>query len=33
MTLNIIQDNRELGRFMVRVGGNTIAAGMVTEIL
>jgi len=27
------KDNRELGRFMVREGGNTIAAGMVTEIL
>jgi len=31
--LELYKDNRELGRFMVRTGGHTIAAGMVTEIL
>jgi elongation factor 1 alpha-like protein len=31
--LETYKDNRELGRFMMRVGGNTIAAGMVTQIL
>jgi len=31
--LETYKDNRELGRFMMRVSGNTIAAGMVTDIL
>jgi len=31
--LETYKDNRELGRFMLRVGGNTIAAGLVTQIL
>eukprot|EP00090_Calanus_glacialis_P037688 TRINITY_DN6513_c0_g1_i1.p1 TRINITY_DN6513_c0_g1~~TRINITY_DN6513_c0_g1_i1.p1 ORF type:complete len:727 (-),score=240.56 TRINITY_DN6513_c0_g1_i1:146-2326(-) len=31
--LELYKSNRELGRFMLRTGGHTIAAGMVTEIL
>ena len=31
--LELYRSNRELGRFMLRSGGHTIAAGMVTEIL
>lgn len=31
--LELYKNNRELGRFMLRSGGNTIAAGMVTEII
>lgn len=31
--IELYKDNRELGRFMIRTGGHTIAAGMVTEIL
>jgi len=31
--LELYKDNRELGRFMLRSGGNTLAAGIVTQIL
>jgi len=31
--LELYKNNRELGRFMLRSGGNTLAAGMVTEII
>jgi len=31
--LELYKNYRELGRFMLRSGGNTLAAGMVTEIL
>jgi elongation factor 1 alpha-like protein len=31
--LELYRANRELGRFMLRAGGHTIAAGMVTDIL
>ncbi|TPX43922.1 hypothetical protein SeMB42_g04519 [Synchytrium endobioticum] len=31
--LETFQDSKELGRFMLRTGGNTVAAGIVTEIL
>ena len=27
------RENRELGRFMVRTGGSTIAAGMIIDLL
>jgi len=31
--IELYRTNRELGRFMLRTGGHTIAAGMVTELL
>jgi len=31
--LELYKSNRELGRFMLRTGGHTIAAGMITELL
>ena len=31
--IELYKNYRELGRFMLRAGGNTLAAGMVTEIL
>ena len=31
--VELYRTNRELGRFMLRTGGHTIAAGMVTELL
>merc|ERR1712059_10693 len=31
--VELYKSNRELGRFMLRTGGHTIAAGVVTEIL
>ncbi|XP_064382264.1 HBS1-like protein [Halichondria panicea] len=31
--LELYQDCKELGRFMIRAGGNTIAAGVVTKII
>jgi elongation factor 1 alpha-like protein len=31
--MELYQDCRELGRFMLRSGGSTIAAGVVTKIL
>ena len=31
--LELYKNNRELGRFMLRSGGNTLAAGIVTDIL
>merc|ERR1711890_87369 len=31
--LELYKNNRELGRFMLRTGGHTIAAGMVTELM
>ena len=31
--VELYRTNRELGRFMLRTGGYTIAAGMVTELL
>lgn len=30
--LELYQDCRDLGRFMLRYGGKTIAAGIVTEV-
>lgn len=30
--LELFQNYRELGRFMLRYGGNTIAAGIITEV-
>ena len=30
--VEVYRDNRELGRFMVRTAGHTVAAGMVTEL-
>ena len=32
MCLELYQECKELGRFMLRSGGNTIAAGIVTKI-
>ena len=31
--IELYRTNRELGRFMLRSGGHTLAAGMVTELL
>jgi len=31
--MELYKNNRELGRFMLRTGGHTIAAGMVTELM
>ncbi|CAG0879937.1 unnamed protein product [Darwinula stevensoni] len=31
--VELYKDAKELGRFMLRVGGSTVAAGMITEIL
>ncbi|XP_071513951.1 protein HBS1 isoform X1 [Panulirus ornatus] len=33
LCLELFRDNKELGRFMLRTGGSTIAAGLVTQIL
>lgn len=30
--IEVYKENRELGRFMMRTGGHTIAAGLITEI-
>ena len=30
--LELYQDCKDLGRFLLRFGGNTIAAGMVTKV-
>ena len=32
MCLELYQDCKDLGRFMLRSGGNTIAAGVVTKV-
>ena len=32
ITIEVYKENRELGRFMIRTGGHTIAAGLITEI-
>ncbi len=32
MCLELYQESKDLGRFMLRSGGNTIAAGIVTNI-
>ena len=31
--MEVYSESKELGRFMLRVGGKTIAAGLVTELL
>lgn len=31
--LEAFKDSKELGRFMLRLGGNTVAAGIVLDIL
>ena len=33
VALELYKDFKELGRFMLRYGGTTIAAGVVTEVL
>ena len=30
--VELYKDAKELGRFMLRVGGSTVAAGMITEV-
>ena len=30
--LELYKDNKELGRFMLREGGHTIAAGLIEEV-
>lgn len=32
VSLELYKDYKELGRFMLRYGGSTIAAGVVTEV-
>ena len=32
LCMELYKDNKELGRFMLRSGGNTIAAGLVTQV-
>ena len=30
--IEVYKENKELGRFMLRTGGHTLAAGLITEI-